>query len=412
MQVEGSSIQKDDNACFARRRRWRRALTQPHPPTVPTPCLSALSLANADGKGVYSRRAVSLSLSVSHRVMIKKSSEEAYQTLQHILGCDGFDALWRGCGIAIVCCSLRSAKALARALTSCGWPAMMFTSGKNSSLVDDSGCLHVPRIFITTDVDIKSTLEETVAAATKAASGPGGDGILPNLLPMPVDILIHFELPKDFGTFLRRVERLFRGRLLEVNSALISVALGNEAVDDIVLPWVAALVSDADQVKSSPDLEERISKLKKSLAIDQSEDEQEEDEDVGHSESSSVADFMASHHQHHGRAASESRWDMFGTVGSVLSYNFGNGDRNGDDDDDDGDDDSDSEAGSRSQGEGDESSTLYVNHSIPKATLSPFIEQRASVTSSMLSMGLPMFSTHQQDEEATSESGSSGDEEF
>lgn len=96
MQQDGSSMQSDAEGCYTRRRRWRRTLTQLHPPPQPTPCLSALSMVNADGKGVYSRRAVALALSISHRITTYGSSEDAYQALQNILGCDGFEALWRG----------------------------------------------------------------------------------------------------------------------------------------------------------------------------------------------------------------------------------------------------------------------------------------------------------------------------
>lgn len=175
----------------------------------------------------------------------------------------GFEALWRGHGaIAVVVAHRQRARTLARCLQSAGWPATYAVAhhkstrsanGSNGNseervgrdvvdddffddikagnrrgskgLMDDSQAAFAPRIFVTTDLDLGTTLDATVVAAAAlaaAAEAAAKDSQKQQSEPerltassvlfndLKIYALVHFDLPDDFGTYLRRVETVLK----------------------------------------------------------------------------------------------------------------------------------------------------------------------------------------------------------
>ena len=360
-----------------------------------------------------------------------------YATLCGLLEREGFEAMWRGRAVAVVVASRRAAKSLAKALLMGGWPASAevrrfshphprhscsalerFSAGfagraplgqeqgqehggassprdasgrfLGARLLDDAHAVNRPRIFVTTDLDLLTTLDAAVAVAAaqervrSAALGlratgtrcpardtAGGDPAADDLLdplPLPVEVVVHLDLPADLGTFLRRLELLLRPRLADPEARPLSVAVGCRGVpgDEALLPLLAALVADAGQLGDShPALADLVAAPCRGKGENDGcggggsggdggggsggggawggdggeRSPSEPDGGGGEAATPTQSPFSGlaaalSPDLGPGEAATGG-WDFFSSVGAVLSYNFGGGGGGGSGDGDD-----------------------------------------------------------------------------
>ena len=130
---------------------------------------------------------------------LPRSGASEYQYLLKFLERKGFEYLWHGCGIVIIVNKRRTARGLARALQSLGWPAEARVG--SGGLMEDDTSLTPPSIFCTTDLDLKVEARNKTAknqqSTTKSIS-----------FPQTIAAVVHFDLPLEFHTFLWRIEVL------------------------------------------------------------------------------------------------------------------------------------------------------------------------------------------------------------